>query len=78
MTSPRLAAAAASTRKEADVRAARLDPLAQAYKDKFGLSDDGARVQALLNRFAAGAGPDWKQTPIGPDAILIERADGDA
>lgn len=48
------------------------DPLAQAYKEQFpGISDEGAAIQALLNRFAASAGPEWKRIPIAPGAYLL-------
>lgn len=50
----------------------KLDPLAQAYKEQFpGISDESAAIQALLNRFAASAGPEWKRVPIAPGAYLL-------
>lgn len=52
----------------------KLDPLAQAYKDQNpGLSDDGARLQAMLNRFASTAGPEWKRTQIAPGAVFLHK-----
>lgn len=49
-----------------------LDPLTQAYKDQFpGISDEGAQLQALLNRFNRSAGPEWSRVPIGDNAIFL-------
>jgi hypothetical protein len=52
------------------------DPLVEAYKAQFpGISDEGAQIQAALNRFAASKPPGWKRTKIGPNAYLLEGDD---
>lgn len=54
-----------------------LSPLAKAYKEQFpGISDEGAELQAMLNRFASSNPKGWKQTRIGSpenNSILLER-----